>query len=152
VKRLLLDANLLVLLVVGLHDPALVPAHRRTRTFSVEDYDALTRVLANYDQIVVTPNILTEASNLLGHGDDKLSIRLSSILSSLIDQADERYVTSAHACTVGEYPRLGLTDAGILESVSGDLPLLTADLGLYVAAASKVPNGSFNFNHMRHLG
>ena len=44
-KPLILDANLLVLLVVGLVDPKLISQHRRTRRFVEEDFPLLKQAL-----------------------------------------------------------------------------------------------------------
>ena len=49
-RQIVIDANLLVLLVVGLTDRALIAKHKRTKTFEPEDFDLLTRLLAGYDQ------------------------------------------------------------------------------------------------------
>ena len=64
-SRFLIDANLLVLFVVGKTDRQLIAKHRRLREFSVDDYDRLVGILRMVDQLVVTPNTLTETSNLL---------------------------------------------------------------------------------------
>lgn len=64
-----IDANLLVLLVVGSVDRRLVARHRRTRTFLPEDYDRLVEVIQDV-QVFVTPNTLTEASNHLEARED----------------------------------------------------------------------------------
>jgi len=65
-----LDTNLLVLLVVGSVDRGQVERHRRTKRFTVEDYDRLVRLLEGLEQVFVTPNTLTEASNLLERRGD----------------------------------------------------------------------------------
>ena len=60
------DANLLVLFVVGSESPDLIPKHRRLKGYLAEDYDLLFLLLDEVDQVFVTPNTLTETSNLLG--------------------------------------------------------------------------------------
>lgn len=65
-----LDANLLVLLVVGATGWELIRRHRRLQAFDALDYELLVGLLGNFQQVLVTPNILTETSSLLGqHGE-----------------------------------------------------------------------------------
>ena len=70
-----LDANLFVLLVVGSESRELIAKHRRLRNYSAEDYDILVELLENADRLFVTPNTLTETSNLLSqHGEPERSL------------------------------------------------------------------------------
>ena len=48
-KGIFIDANLLVLLVVGATDQALISKHRRLRTFMVEDYGRLIELIRASD-------------------------------------------------------------------------------------------------------
>ena len=78
-----IDANLLVLLVVGSTDRDLIPKHRRLRVFAKEDYDLLIRFITQVDRVYVTPNTLTETSNLLAqHADPELSLFFDRSASS----------------------------------------------------------------------
>lgn len=143
------DSNLLVLLVVGLLDRDLVGRHRRTRQFTVEDYDLLRRMVVDAGTLLVTPNTLTEASNLLGYHDEPQRSRLMDTLGALIDGSEESFVPSEVAIRNAAFPRLGLTDAGLLEAISAKNPLLTADAALYVAALGIDDAAAINFNHRR---
>ena len=148
-SALFIDANLIVLLVVGLVGRDLIARHRRTRTFAVEDYDRLSLAISQVGSVRVTPNTLTEASNLLGqHGEPQRS-RLLLTLRALIEQSPETVVPSVDAARHEAFPRLGLTDAALLEVVSTDAPLLTVDLNLYVAALASGDEAAINFNHWR---
>ena len=148
-SALFIDANLIVLLVVGLVGRDLIARHRRTRTFAVEDYDRLIRAISLVGELRVTPNTLTEASNLLGqHGEPQRS-RLLLKLRGLIEQSPETVVASVDAARRDVFPRLGLADAALLEIVSADAPLLTVDLDLYVAALASGEEAAINFNHWR---
>ena len=149
-SALFIDANLIVLLIVGSVDRELIARHRRTRTFTVEDYDRLFRAISQVDTLRVTPNVLTEASNLLGlHGEPQRS-QLLRKLRELIEQGTaESFIASVDAVRHDVFPRLGLTDAALLEVVSADAPLLTVDLNLYVAALAGGDEAAINFNHWR---
>lgn len=139
-----LDTNLLVLLVVGSVDRGQVERHRRTKRFTVEDYDRLVRHLEGLEQVFVTPNTLTEASNLLERRGDPRFLRQ---LRRLIELSREIVVVSAEAAAAPAFERLGLTDAALLQAISNQRPLLTVDLDLYAAALAKGPNHAFNLTH-----
>ena len=140
-----IDTNLLVLLVVGAADRKLVGKHRRTRTFTPEDHDRLLGVIGDR-QVFVTPNTLTEASNLLANPRDT---RFLDKLRILIEISKEIVVASADAARNSAFARLGLTDAALLEVVSAERPLITVDLELYRAALARGEEAAFNFTYLK---
>lgn len=146
-----LDANLFVLLVVGSEGRDLIPKHRRLEHYSAEDYDILLELLENTDQLFVTPNTLTETSNLLGqYGEPERSL-LMRRLRFLIHGSQEVVVASAEASSNAKFERFGLTDTALLETVTADTPLLTVDLSLYFAAIETDVERAINFNAYRNL-
>ena len=141
-----IDSNLLVLLVVGSVDRGQVGKHRRAQSFTPEDYDRLLRMINALKRVLVTPNTLTEASNLLKSRNDR---RFLDRLRLVIEESEEIVVVSAAAARNTAFPRLGLTDAALLEAVSEERPLITADLDLFHTASSKGRNAAFNFTHLQ---
>lgn len=150
-RQVLLDANLLVLLVVGAHDRSLIARHKRTKEFTAEDYDLLLSCIEDFDRILVTPNVLTEASNLLRQIGEPLCSRLTGDLGLLVPRIDEEYVASEIAAQNDNYVRLGLTDSVLSECARDDLPLLTTDFPLYMAVLQRHPEAATNFNHLRRV-
>ena len=145
--KIFIDANLLVLLVVGETDRELIAKHRRLREFHEEDYERLVRLINHIEQILVTSNTLTEASNLLAqHGEPERS-RFFEVLRILIEEHEEIVVASRAASRNNEFKRLGLTDAALLEVISNSNPLITVDLDLYLAAINKESESAYNFRH-----
>ena len=146
-----IDANLLVLLVVGNTDKALISKHRRLRGYSVEDYDTLIDILSQAERIFITPNTLTEASNLLAqHGDPERSL-IFDTLRAVIHDNIEVVVRSRVASSRNEFNKLGLTDSVLLEVVSEETPLITVDMDLYLAALQEGRNRALNFTYIRNL-
>ena len=143
-----IDANLLVLLVVGLTDPAIILRHKRLRAFEVDDFDLLIQLVHEYPCILVTPNILTEASNLLSQHRDPQRSQIMDMLSQLITKTEEIHVISAEACQSKHFRRLGLTDAVLLECISADRPLLTVDVDLYYVASKRNTAACINFRYL----
>ncbi|MYB48921.1 MAG: hypothetical protein F4X72_06570 [Dehalococcoidia bacterium] len=146
-----IDASLLVLLVVGSVGKELIEKHRRLREYSAEDYDILISLLDPVARVYVTPNTLTETSNLLGQHANPERSRFFDRLRFIIHESEEVVVTSAQASSNSAFNRLGLTDAALLETVSPETPLVTVDLKLYLAAIASGQEAALNFTHYRNL-
>ena len=146
---LFLDANLLVLFVAGRVSTAIIARHRRLSEYDAADYAALAALLARADRILVTPNTLTEASNLLRQHREPERSLLMARLRYLIEESEEIVVASAAAATNPSFTALGLTDAVLLEAVNAETPLLTADLELYLAAIAQDESAALNFREFR---
>ena len=145
------DANLLVLLVIGLTNKGLITKHKRVRAFDTDDFELLCHILNRFPRVLVTPNVLTEASNLLAQHREPERSQILKKLSDLIADSQEAYVKSRVASQHGEFCRLGLTDSAFLEEVSAEKPLLTVDVRLYYAALRKDSEAGINFTHFRQL-
>ncbi len=93
-KGAIVDANLLLLFFVGAFDSRLIAAFERTRNYTAEDHEILTLLLAEFDTLVTTPNILTEVSNLAGklHRDAKAGF--FDLYAQGVATLDECYVPS----------------------------------------------------------
>ena len=150
-KGIFIDANLLVLLVVGATDQALISKHRRLRRFMVEDYERLIELIRQAGQVFLTPNTLTEASNLLAQHPNPERSRFFAVLRRIIGTNEEIVVASKTASRNNAFVRLGLTDAALLEVISAETPLVTVDLDLFVAAFAKGEVAALNFTHLQAL-
>ncbi len=150
-KGIFIDANLLVLLVVGATDQALIAKHRRLRRFTEEDYERLIGLIGQAGQVFLTPNTLTEASNLLAQHPNPARSRFFEVLRHIIKRSEEIVVDSKTAARNKAFVRLGLTDAALLEVVSEETPLVTVDLDLFVAAFAKGKIAALNFTHLQSL-
>jgi len=92
-KRILVDTNLLALYPIGTFDRSQISTDKNTRSYTVEDFDLLKILLKN-NRIIVTPNILTELSNLTSSSNENTKQRLFAYLGKLIEQVEEEYVPS----------------------------------------------------------
>ena len=146
---LVLDANLIILLVVGSASENAVLKHKRTRAYAIDDFRLLVGIISNYEKIVVAPNVLSEVSNLLSFEEDRLARQILVKFSSFITDAsvDEKYVASATASRRDEFRWLGLSDCALLELAKSEIHILTADIGLHLAAL-KAGYHSVNFTHL----
>ncbi len=145
-KALVLDANVLVLLAVGLTSRTYIRAHKRLRNYTEGDFDLLLDYVERAQERVVTPNTVTEASNIASPIGDPAKTAIRRKLRNLIDETREVYVQSERAARDPSYLRLGITDAALLASAFADSELLTADLDLFIAAG-RAGRNAVNFNH-----
>ncbi|MDE0145789.1 MAG: PIN domain-containing protein [Nitrospira sp.] len=146
-----IDANLLLLLIVGSVGRDLIAKHRRLQEkFAVEDFDRLINLL-HPEQVFVTPNTLTETSNLLGQHREPERSRFFDKLKFIIQESKEVVVASSVASRNNAFERLGLTDAALLEVATPETPLVTVDLDLYLAALAKGQDAAVNFTHHQDL-
>jgi hypothetical protein len=147
-RTLLVDTNLLVLLTVGATSRDYITRHKRLTAFIPEDYDVLLHLISDAQAVRVTPNILTETSNLAAYIDNPAKSQIFDTFQRLISSFLEIYVPSTAAIGRWEFIRLGLTDAAVLEALTDQVVLLTTDLDLFLAAQSAGAS-AINFNRVR---
>jgi len=136
------DANLLVLLVVGSASKAYIARHKRLRNYTVEDFELLGLIVAAFSGIVLLPHILAEASNLARQIDNPARAQVQNALRTLIMSTTELTIQSSFGAQRDEFDESGLTDAVILHlcsmSINGISPtLITADSELADSAYSQ---------------
>jgi rRNA-processing protein FCF1 len=151
-SNILVDANLLILLLVGRFDPELIPRVKGTKNlFAREDYEVLSLILERFKTISVTPNVLTEVngfSNQLIEG--RLKPRYFSVFAELIAELDEVYLRSIELSKTIDFIRFGLTDASILELArNGNYLVITTDARLAVHLQTH-GLAAINFNYFRN--
>jgi hypothetical protein len=142
------DSNLLVLLVVGTVDRELIDDHRRLQRFTRSDYDTLVDLLDEADRIVLTPDTLTETSNLLGFHKGTEREDLFDCLELIIEEMSELIIPSKVAIRHAPFVDVGLTDAVLLNLISAAWPLVTVDLELFRLARRADPESAINFTAM----
>lgn len=145
---LLVDTNLLLLLVVGSADRGQVARFKRTSKYTPEDFDLLVAYVERFEGLLVTPNVLTEVSNLAGQLTDPLRSDVFNTIGALALQVTEEYVPSATVVREPVFVRLGLTDIAILFAARERAAVLTDDLMLYLKLADSGISVE-NFNHIR---
>lgn len=126
-KRVLLDSNLLLLLLVGSFSPDLIASCQRTSTYTRTHYDLLVNLLLHFSAVVTTPHVLTEVSNLAGgslHGQTKL-VWFAHFAQEIPKLNEISYAGKAIAQETA-FVTFGITDAA-LKMISKDTLLLTED-------------------------
>ena len=147
-KTLLLDANLAILLVVGIVDEGFIAKHKRLSAFDVTDYKILSNIVGASAGLLFCPNIASETSNLLRQTGEPMRSRLSKAFGEILRKVDEKYVESKIAASESDYVRLGVSDAVLLNMARSGSRLLTTDVELYLAAQNAGLD-AVNYNHVR---
>lgn len=132
------DTNLLILLLVCQTRPEMIGQYQRTKEYSLEDFQMLSRLVQRFRFILTTPHILTEVSKL--HGSVLQTFRQHFSVS--VSKFEERTCSIQRSVLNAYFTRLGFTDASICEIAGNDLDL-SADFPLAHV---------INFNHIRVLG
>lgn len=146
-QRLLIDAELLVLLIVGIASPSFIPVHKNLSAYSKSDFDFLLSILSLVPNVVVTPNTLTEASNLARQTREPMRTLICAALRELASQQEEIYVASRAAVERPEFTSVGLTDSVLLSMLGPTDVLLTAD-HLLVQLANAAGHEVVNFRYL----
>jgi rRNA-processing protein FCF1 len=147
-EALLIDSNLLLLLFVGLYDPTRIQKFKRTAQFTVEDFELLVAFIERFKEVVTTPSILTEVSNLLGQLPEGLKYSLYEHFADAIKDLYEHYTPSQELGNEKAFPKFGLTDTAILQAASGKYLVLTDDFRL-TQYLKGLNIDVINFNHLR---
>lgn len=125
---LLIDANLLLLLVLGEIDPDFIRKCKRTSDYTREDYELIAQLFASHEgKVVSTPNVLTEVSNLATALDDNRKRRFFEKFAELIPGFDEEYRPSGMASQLQSFVPFGLTDSVIVSQARDRYVVLTDD-------------------------
>ena len=128
---------MLVMFVIGSVNPKLLGVAKRVKECQPSDYGVISTFMGFFDEIILLPNTVSEASNLLDQMKGERRQDCMDLLAQLTKAGGERYVPSATAARQPEYMELGITDAAILCLLGKETYLLAADLALYLAALGR---------------
>lgn len=147
-KGILVDTGPLLLLVVGLYDQGKIEQFARTRVHTIEHFNILNSLLADFRKVVTTPHILTEVCDLLGKFSSpiKEDVLLKS-LAPCMDRMEEKYIESSELGKTPSFRTLGLADSSIVNNAKGKYLVLTEDLPLY-DHLKKNKIAAVNFAHL----
>jgi hypothetical protein len=145
---LLVDTNLLVLYAVGTVNRNRIETFKRTRQYTMDDYDLLVRMLGNFEHLYTVAHVLAEVSNLTDlPGPERLQARL--VLKETISVLNEAEMSSTRAADDRLYQDFGLVDAAIgAVARANNCAVLTDDFALY-ERLSRQNVKVFSFAHLR---
>lgn len=146
----LLDTNLLTVLLVGQLGKGYIEKNKKTRNYSGDDFELLVELLANFKDIITTPHILAETTNLIDWVQGEHREILFAYLANFIQTKQEICISAKDIIHSMAFKPLGLTDAGLIElNKNKEVVLITTDLSLYVFSIGQGLK-AINFNHIRN--
>ncbi len=151
-RGLLLDSNLLLLLLVGYYNPALVgdARYKKLAKYTLQDLSILLRLASIFRVKVTTPYVLTKVSNLLGDLPEATKRECFRMFHSRLTTYTEQHTSSFILLERPEFTFLGLTDTALAELSSQYL--VVSDDARMVNLLGKRGISTLNFSHLReHL-
>jgi hypothetical protein len=144
--RVGIDANLFLLLTVGLADQRIVRYHKRLQRYSVDGFERLAKFVELAGQVVVTPHVLAETANLMQFGLIAPDIDLvRASFKVLVKRCEEVWIEAERVVNEPEFDWLGLSDACWLSAIDERSVLLSDDNALLAAAMHRgIPTLSFD--------
>ena len=148
-KKVILDTNLLLLLLVGTCDKDFISRCACISMYTSEDYELLVNTLRYFKaEIVITPHILAEFSDFFRRDvkEPKLSHYLHIVVAKLKNYSEEHIPLEIILGTkMSSLLMLGFPDTSIIEAAKKiDAAILTEDTGLGLQAdALGIPNIKF---------
>jgi hypothetical protein len=123
----LIDANALIILLLGLMDPKLITKHKRTSIYEEQDFDDLVSFIGTIESLIVLPNVWTEVDNLLNNFNRGYKEKYIEQITNTIKLTSEKYLESKIGTVSFGFLDLGLTDSLLLEYSKECELLITSD-------------------------
>jgi rRNA-processing protein FCF1 len=155
-KKVLLDTNLLLVLLTGMAGARLFARFDRVNDYTFDDYELLVWLLGKFHALMITPHILTEASNLAnklsGEYKHDWYANLALFVSSPQQGStgiDEVWMPAKELAKMPEFVTNGITDSAVA-GLASDALVITADYRLSGALRRK-GTAVINFRDLRAL-
>jgi hypothetical protein len=135
----IVDANLLLLLIVGSCDIQYIGKHKNLSDYNEIDFKILVEAISLFSDVVLLPHIMAEVSSLARQIKNPARSRIQIKLRELVETVPEIHIPSLDGVRRDEFDTFGLTDAVILQMCTMaqnglGFWLLTADNRLAVQA------------------
>ena len=113
-------------------DKSLISSHKTTSIYTEQDFVDLLKIIrkAGWSKILVLPNVWTEVDNLLNRLAGNYKWPYIKLVRKLLEQTNERYLTSESGAHGMYFANVGLTDSLLVELGKECDLLVTADSSL----------------------
>jgi hypothetical protein len=146
-RGIIIDSNLVLLLVIGIYNPARIATFKRTQKYRPRDFELLVALLQPFPKRITTPNIMTEVDNFCRQLPENEYPLVARKLQELCQNLFEVYHDSSNVMSNINYHRVGLTDTGTIVS-SPQYLVLTDDYALS-GRLEALGRDVINLNHLR---
>lgn len=118
-KEMIIDANLLLLYIVGSFNIDTIINKRFTKTngFNKDEYNLLMYIIDKAKKIIVTPNILTEVCNHSEKINNSLKFDYYQLFKKLYNNFEEKLVLTKEAFNFNKVHDFGISDSIIISLV-----------------------------------
>lgn len=144
---LLIDSNLFLLFLIGSVNDRRIERFGRTQKYDVVAFKLLRKFIAEFENVVTTPHVLTEISNLATLKQPELRA-FRTQLATVVQRTQEIHEDTATVVADPAFQKFGITDAAIRRVAARPLLVLTDDFLLY-HYLSTAGVDAINFNHIR---
>ncbi|WP_346840907.1 hypothetical protein RAL92_21810 [Metapseudomonas otitidis] len=149
IKKLIIDTNLLLLLVIGGVDQGrYIGRSSRLNKFSERDYRIVLEYISDF-QVFITPYIAAEVSNLIdlkGEAAQK-AFEVARVFFGVFEQIDS---VIKDDCSGVEFQRFGITDSSLVRLVK-DYLVLTDDNRLTVPLYAECGENVIPYDFIKNL-
>ena len=146
-KYVTLDCNIFVLYVIGVLGKHHISKFKRTQVFREQDFDLLVTLIKR-SKVILTPNVVTEASNLLEAYNFKGQNVGLIALKEILQELNEKYEDSRKLILIYSFMKFGLSDSSIDNLCQSSVIAITVDFPLFGYLLSR-SYPVINFNHIR---
>jgi rRNA-processing protein FCF1 len=150
-NKVVVDTNLLLLLLIGRINKNLIENFKRTDEFTKNDFDLLFEILKHFDNIIVTPNILTEVDNFTKNLKNPENKRLAIYyISKWLNEGfiQEELIKSKILCNESCFFYFGIADTSITKISEEKIGVITKDGKLYYEL---ITNGIQAINFKKYM-
>ena len=126
---LTLDANALLIVVLGYMDPHIIEHHKRTSIYQAEDFNTLLELIQRSEEVLILPNVWTEVDNLLNNFRGERKYRYYLAVKTLIQSTSEVYLPTEQSLEpMDRHFNLGIADSLLLTlALRRETLLITGD-------------------------
>ena len=147
-KGVVVDTDLLILYIIGSCSPDYISKFNRTYQYTIEDFQIINNLLQLFKSIIITPQILSELSNLTFKKVSKFNKYFATVVNLLRD-ANERYIHKDDMLLISCLPKVGFTDLSIIEAAKNNKLLVLTDDFRLTNFLVDAKCDFINLNHIR---
>ena len=132
---LVIDANMLIVLIVGMKNKNAISTTSVTDKYDVEDFDNMAPLLKYCKNIIISPYVLPEVSNRLsldykvknGKGEKGPLFLGEAIELLMSEKAVEKHEPFKEVISNGTFAKFGITDTAIIDLATKGYAVLSND-------------------------
>ena len=150
-RGIIIDTVIMLVYIVGSYDLDYISQFKRTDEYCAEDHKTISYVLSRFSRKVVTPHILAELSNLSVQARKEEREDYFKTFRGLLKRTSEDYIGKDIVLSFPLFPKIGVTDLGIIEAAKENNYLVFTNDKDLVGQAKKKGVNVLRLNDIRTL-